>query len=50
MKDTTIRASLDLYNYKEREKKVRKDLGEYFINTWGELHLCYRNKFQFLFK
>ena len=32
MKDTTIRTSLKVYNYKER-KKVRKDFGEYFINT-----------------
>ena len=34
MGDTTIRALLELYNYKEREK-VRKDFGECFINTKG---------------
>lgn len=43
MKDTTIRASLDLYNYKEREES-KKRFRRVFHKYLGELHLCYRNK------
>ncbi|MDO4926218.1 MAG: hypothetical protein Q3980_11250 [Turicibacter sp.] len=43
---TTIRTLFELYNYKER-KKVRKDFGDYYINTRGNYIYVMERNFSF---